>query len=333
MFSKKFRKRRFYSQGKTVLNQIVPNEHFTHYMLSKTGQVIFETTIDSGLGGEEVEIDVMNDLHINYFTKEDEANEELMLTKKCRTWNADGASVPAVIGGMDVAQFADQTVLAGDILDFMSDGTMKMTKKHIFDRDPNVLCAIGCHDFSRQVQTGVADKDPSEVRVGILNDFWIHDVHYASRDVKNKVICVVLDNSLGKYADGNAEKLKADVERARKENKIILIFQHEPVCTGVPSDESLAPYYDAYRGNRNYYNGDLVFSKAKEMTGEDKEIYEIMKNSTDVIRGIFCGHFHSLFYNEITFETEDGIKTIPQYTCVGNTYFGFKGVVTRIFVK
>ena len=333
MVSKESRKKRFYAQGKMALNQIVPNEHFIHYMLPKTGQVIFETTIDSGLGGEEVEIDVMNDLHINYFTKEDEANEELMLTKKCRIWNADGASVPAVIGGMDVAQFADQTVLAGDILDFMSCGTMKMVKKHIFDRDPNVLGAIGCHDFARNVQTGMEDKEPSSVRAGILNDFWIHDIHYTARDVKNKVICVVLDNSLGTYYEGNAQKLKKEVERARKENKIILIFQHEPASTGVESDKDLAPYYDAYMGKRNYYDGELVFSKAKEMTDEDKEMYDVLKESTDVIKGIFCGHFHSLFYNELTFETKEGIKTIPQYTCVGNTYFGFKGVVTRVFVK
>ncbi len=333
MFNKEAKKKKFYSQGKMALNQITPNEHYTHYMLPKTGQVIFETTIDSGLGGEEVEIAVANDIHINYFTKKDESNEELMLTKKCRAYNADGAAVPSVIGAMDVGEFADQMVLAGDILDFMSDGTMQHTKKYIFDRNPNVLAAVGSHDFSRQVQTGVRDKTSSEYRMGLLNDFWIHDIHYTARDIKNKVICVVLDNSLGTYYKGNAEKLKAEVERARKENKIILLFQHEPCSTGVPSDECIAPYYDAYNGKRNFYSGPLVFSKAREMKEEDIKMYEVLKESTDVIRGIFCGHFHSLFYTEVTFETEDGIKTIPQYTCVGNTYFGFKGVVTRVFVK
>ena len=330
---KQLRKKIFYSQGKMPLNQITPNPYYTHYMLPKTGQAIFETTINTDLGGETVEIAVANDIHINYFTKEDESNEELMLTKKCRAYNADGAAVPSVIGAMDVGEFADQMVLAGDILDFMSAGTMEHTKKYIFDRNPGVLGAVGSHDFSRQVQTGVRDKTSSEYRMGLLNDFWIHDIHYTAKDIKNKVICVILDNSLGTYYKGNAEKLKAEVERARKENKIILLFQHEPVSTGRPTDEVVDPYYDAYNGKRNFYSGPLVFSKAKEMKEEDKLMYEVLKESTDVIKGIFCGHLHSLFYTELTFETEEGKKVIPQYTCVGNTYFGYRGVVTRVFIK
>ena len=333
MFCKNAKKKRFYSQGKTVLNQIAANDKFDHYMLTKTWQTIFEVNIDSGLGGEEVEIDLMNDMHINYFTKEDETNEDLMVTKRCRWWNADGSCIPAVIGAMDVAQFADQTVIAGDTLDFLSCGTMKMMKKYIFDRDPNVLCAVGSHEFSWHVQTGQVEKTPYSEREQIVKDFWIHDIHYESRDVKDKVICVAIDNSQGKYLDCEVEKLKADVERARKENKIILIFQHEPASTGNENEKKQPTLYEAYIPYANYYDGEFVFSKGREMTDADKAIYEIMKESTDVIKGIFCGHLHSLFYNEVTFETEEGIKTIPQYTCVGNTYFAYKGVVTRIFVK
>ena len=81
--------------------------------------------------------------------------------------------------------------------------------------------------------------------------------------------------------------------------KYILIFQHEPVSTGVPTDESVNPYYDAYNGKRNFYSGPLVFSKAREMKEEDKLMYEVLKESTDVIKGIFCGHFHSLFYQQL----------------------------------
>ncbi len=333
MFCKKTKKKKFYSQGKMLLSQMAPTDKFDHYMLKKTWQAIFEVNIDSGLGGEEVEIAMMNDMHINAFTKEDEKNEDLMRTKACRSWNAEGSSIPSIIGAMDVAQYADQTVIAGDTLDFLSEGTMAIMKKYIFDRDPNVLCAVGSHEFSHLVQCGGIEKMPFDERKKIVQDFWIHDIHYVSKDVKDKVICVILDNAHGHYLDCEVEKLKADVERARKENKIILIFQHEPCSTGVESQQKQPTLYEAYIPRANFYDGNFIFSKGKEMTDADKAIYEIYKNSTDVIKGIFCGHLHSLFYNEITFETEDGIKTIPQYTCVGNTYFAYHGVVTRIFVK
>ena len=333
MFCKEFRKKRFYSQGKMLLSQMASTDKLDHYMLPKTMQAIFEVRIDSGLGGEEVEIAMMNDMHINAFTKEDEKNEDLMRTKACRSWNAEGSSIPSIKGAMDVAQFADQTVIAGDTLDFLSEGTKKIMKKYVFDRDPNVLCAVGSHEFSHLVQCGGVEKVPYAERRKEVQDFWIHDIAYATKDVKDKVICVILDNAHGHYLDCEVEKLQADIDRARKENKIILIFQHEPVSTGNPEQQKQPTLYEAYVPKANYYDGEFIFSKNKEMTEADKAIYEIMKNSTDVIKGIFCGHLHSLFYNEVMFETEDGVKIIPQYTCIGNTYFAYKGVVTRIFVK
>ena len=46
-----------------------------------------------------------------------------------------------------------------------------------------------------------------------------------------------------------------------------------------------------------------------------------MTHNADVIRGIFCGHWHSDFYTEILAETPDGKKTvIPQYVLTGNMY-------------
>lgn len=52
-----------------------------------------------------------------------------MLTKKCRAYNADGVAVSSVIGAIDVGGFADQLVLAGDFLDFMSLLKQKKAKK------------------------------------------------------------------------------------------------------------------------------------------------------------------------------------------------------------
>lgn len=330
--TKKELRDQFYMQERIPMAQMQPNDVFTHYKL-KTGQVIFETYIDSGLGGEEVEINMMNDMHINYISAEDEDDDEVMLTKKCRWFCANGASLRAVDGAMDVAQYADQTVLAGDTMDFLCKGNLEMVKKHIFDRDPSVLAPIGIHELGKNVQTGKHDRIPLEERFKIVQSHWIHDLLYETRDHKDKVICVAIDNSRSYYLKGVAARLQADVERARKENKIILMFQHEPLATGVPADAVSHPLYDAYRGDRNFYDGVSIFSKNKPMKPGDEEMYEVLKNGTDVIRGIFCGHYHSLFYHEIHFDTDEGVKTIPQYTCVGNTYFGMDGVVTRIIVR
>lgn len=321
---------KFYEQGILEINQIQPNDHFRNYRMKDTEQVIFEVNIDSGLGGEEVNIAMMNDMHINYCDEVDETDEEVMYTKARRWWNANGSSIVPVDNAMDAAQYFDQTVIAGDTMDLLAHGTMELTKKHVFDRDPNVLIPVGSHEFSKQVGTGVSDKMTLDERREIVRKFWIHDIHYATKDVKDKVICVGVDNSAGYYYDGVAEKLQAEVERARKENKIILLFQHEPLSTGVPEDEKCRALYAAYMDVSNFYDKDLIYSKKKPLKHDDEKMYEVLKNSTDVIKGVFAGHLHSLFYNEINF---DNGKRLPQYTCVGNTYFGYAGVITRIIVK
>ena len=324
-----FRKE-FFAQETLELNQIIPNEAYTHYKMKDSGQVLFETVVDSGLGGEDVEIAFMTDMHINTFNKEDEEDWELMLTKQHRWWNKNGSSIGALDGALKAAQFADISIIGGDTLDFLSRGNMDVVKEHIFDRYPEILMVLGSHELSKHVETGQPDTLSIEDRRNILRNFWIHNMHFEARDVKDKVICVGLDNSMSYYYDGNAALLQEQVDRARKENKIILLFQHEPLSTGVEKDANCRALYSAYMSVANFYDKSLIYAKNRPLKHDDAAMYEVLKNSTDVIKGIFCGHMHSLFYNEIEF---DNGKKLPQYTCVGNTYFGYEGVVTRIIVK
>ncbi len=298
----------------------------------KSGQKITEVIIETDLGGQDVEIGVFTDVHFNFCNEQDLLDEELAGTFEKRTWNAGGASVVAAKKAQDITVNMDQTVIMGDILDYMSTGARDLTVEHIFSRNPNALCCIGGHDYTKQMQTDLPDKLPVENRLAFLKEFWPNDIHYDTKDVKNKVICVQLDNSAGHYLDLQVEKLKNDIQRAKNENKIILIFQHEPLSTGNPKDEALHayPHMAASGSPRNLYSGDAIFSVNMEMTEADKKIYDLLKENTEVIKAIFAGHIHGVYYADINF---DNGKTIPQYVFTSNCYGQYCGIVGRVTVK
>lgn len=57
-------------------------------------------------------------------------------------------------------------------------------------------------------------------------------------------------------------------------------------------------------------------------------LYGLITESADVIKGVFCGHQHNIFYTEIT--AKNGF--IPQYTLTANPYFK-NGTLAKIIVK
>lgn len=326
----------FLSQERDYAQDIKDNGVFCAYRLKKTGQAIIEYVVESGLGGEEVDIAQITDMHLNYCNKEDESDPEIMHTKECRKWVSDGFCAKPIEKAMDAAEYFDQTVITGDTLDYLSRGALELTKKLIFDRDPNVLVAMGGHDYSKNVETGLPDKLSFSEREQILKNAWIHDIHYASRVVKNKVIAVAIDNGPGHYHPDAISKLKADIEKARKEHMIILLFEHEPICTGDKKDEHVPAIWVQYNFSGNFYS-DYVCCSEEMSNDTDRAVYKLICENADVIKGVFCGHYHSVFYTEIhgSFTDENGVHEalIPQFATAGNTYFGSGGVVTRIIVK
>ena len=49
------------------------------------------------------------------------------------------------------------------------------------------------------------------------------------------------------------------------------------------------------------------------------KVYDLIVNSGDVIKGVFCGHNHNNIYTEIMATSPDGGNVkIPQYTVSGN---------------
>ena len=82
------------------------------------------------------------------------------------------------------------------------------------------------------------------------------------------------------------------------------------------------------------YNGTVGSGNMDEATAQ---VYELITQNVDVIKGIFCGHFHSMFYNEVKATYTDGSgvhdAVIPQLIAPGNAYLGHAGRVVRIIVK
>ncbi len=326
----------YFGQKHLEVEGFFPDMGYEAYVLGETGQIVFECTVNSGVPGDTVEIAQITDVHFNYCNKEDETDAEVMYTKECRKFMANGASVYPCDRAMEAAEFLDQTVVTGDILDYSTKGAAELAKKHIFNVDKNVICTVGGHDITKQMQTGRPDKLSAEELNNILKEFWPHDIFYKSKEV-GKVIVVGLHNGNNHYYDCQVEQLKLDIEKARKANKIVLIFQHEPLATRRPEDNN----YPAIMGFDphfiNFYDEPWCQCSVKHKSNAaDLAIYDLITKNADVVKGIFAGHCHSLIYIDMpaSYTDESGTHSaiIPQYILAGNPYRNV-GILGRIIVK
>lgn len=317
--------------GRTKGNPKVYNgsaDDLDTYVYGNVGDVFIRETVIEGRkpGTDPVEIVQISDTHFNLVNEYDlsEANPAVMSTKIYRTWLANGASQPNAIRAMEYARYADQTVVTGDILDYLSYGCKELTIKNLFRKDTDIMACLGGHDVTRVMQGKVSDPSSYESRIEWLRKFWPHDVYYSSKVVKDKVMCVALDNGMGKYFEEQATKLAADIEKARREGLVILIFEHEPLCTHNPEDHEIHPFLSyAADGLTNSFDNDCI---GKDGTsGATLAVYNLIRNNADVVRGVFCGHYHGDYITHIlgSYTDEAGNKvekTIPQYVLTANAY-------------
>ena len=326
----------FYSQPREAVPDCGECEALKVYRLAYTGQYIIEIEIESGLGGETVEIDQITDVHFNYVSIDDENDHEVMGTREKRVWLGEGESVKSAIRAMDVATLSDQVVITGDTLDYLSKGTMMLTKRHILDRDPTVMMALGGHELTKQMQTGLPNETSLEERLAILEKFWPHDMHYYSREIGGKVIAVCLDNSRSCFLECQIGKLEGDIKRAREEGKRILIFMHEPISTRDYCGAIPTLWYATGAHEEFDFCGETTIGSKQDDEATER-VYSLITENADVIKGLFCGHRHSIFFNYVKATYRDGetVKdtVIPQLTAPGNPYLDHAGRVVRIIVK
>ncbi len=315
------------------------------------GLKVREVVIDSGNEGEAVEIVHFADPHLNYINKKDIEIGDIntLSTYRGRAWLRDGSSVPKIAAAMEYASFFDQTVITGDIMDYFSFGCVDITKKMILDQDENVLMAVGNHEPAELMQSdtpGLSERYTLAEKYAMLSDFWPHDLLYTSRiltdDAGNeKVMLVVLDNQRDRYWAEQYEPFAADIALAREKNIPILVFQHDPICTYNPNETKVRWFYEpgdySESGNHDF---SARFAGSDETDIDTMEVYNLIVQNSDVIKGVFCGHWHNHMYTEIYARDDSGnfLKDengdqviIPQYVVTSNAYG--KGNVIKITVE
>ena len=329
----------FFSQPKEKFECTNPDEHYNVYKLASTGQIISDVVIDSGLGLETpFTIGAVADLHFNVCNNDDREDEELACTEKCRYWPEKLKWFAPAVKALEACDFCDATVILGDILDYMSQGSADVVKREILKKHPDAMMVVGGHDYTKQMQTGIKDQTPLEERLDFIRSFWPNDIHYHSKDLGDKIIAVLLDNSQSKYLHCQTDKLAADIKRAKEENKIVLIFQHEPIITNDP-EQTYVKAVIANSGARDWVdmgvNPTIVGGplRSEEAT---PEVYDLITKNADVVKAVFAGHWHSQFFANIVASYEKDTETvktvIPQYVISGNPYYHC-GIVNRITVK
>ncbi len=307
------------------------------YKLDSMGVYVHEMKIKGVTSNvNKTEIIHITDVHLNAVNTDDENDEEVMYTRQCRHWNADGESIDTLKKAMGYAGKYDCTVITGDTMDYLSCGAMELMQKYIWDVDPECIVTLGGHDLTKQMETGMEDKLPLEERQSILEKFWKHDMYYYSKIINDNVMIIQLDNGCRKYWDFQIPKLQRDLETARENGYTVLIFQHEPISTGKEEDVQCKSYYvwDNCVGVRNFYDkcvGYEPISDEATMT-----VYNLITQNADIVRGVFCGHYHTCFNTEIkgSYTDSEGnlhSKNIPQRMLECNVYGGL-GHVLKIEV-
>ncbi len=340
----KAEKQWFFSQPKEEFNPKAPmiykpDPHYNIYRLKSTRQLISEVNLDFGLGLDEpYVIGAAADLHFNVCNQKDREDEELVFTEKCRIWPENLKWAPPAIRILDACDYCDSAVIIGDIIDYLSDGALNFAKNNVFKKYPEFMVALGGHDYTKQMQTGKNDVLPLEERLDMLRAVWPHDIHYYSRELGGKIIAVILDNSQSKYLACEVEPFKADIEKARREGKIILVFQHEPLISNNPKEELV----EAVIGNSGAKQAiDIGINQTivgGSLRNEDAtpEMYSLITKNSDVVKAIFTGHWHSQFYSEVVSSYEKDGKVVetltPQYVISGNPYHE-AGAMAKIVIK
>lgn len=295
-------------------------------------ETVREFLFKTDKGGKSVTVGQITDIHINTVNDADMLDEEIANTSVCRKWGAGGAHIPAFYSSLEYCRDFDRVVLTGDILDFYSSAGAAVTAE-VFEKYKNIRACVGGHDLTLEMETGNKNQRPLAERYKLLEKFWCNDVHYYSETLEDKVTIVVIDNNTELWMEEKEmfcreqyEKLLLDIESARENGRIILMFMHEAVYSG--RKETVKDIHD----------GRTLALRAvlpKEGTFSRKT-YDLITSSSDVIRGVFFGHEHSDFDYEINAGYLENGKyekqSIPAHCLTSNAY-GDGGHIVKITVE
>ena len=292
-----------------------------------------EFTVKAGNTGHSISVIQLTDLHIGYCNDEDLNNPTLASTDEYRRW----PGLSRVLSNLDQtlnyadSQNPDQIVITGDALDYLSMGGLKLLWELVWNRYPGkVLITPGNHEQVQKMQGTVPESLTPEERYQLLRDNWGHDLLYTSRVLRDKVMVIQMDNGLNDRDEvaqphsGNlfhpeqVELLKRDLELAKKNRYVVLLFFHEAIGTGDPADRAVqATYVPANSGVGSEWN---LYENVAAGTNHDSAastaVWQLICENSDNIAAVFAGHVHADYYSEIKGKT----RNIPQLLLTGLAY-------------
>ena len=303
--------------GNTLLPPVTPNR--VSYKTLPSLIVRRDLTIKAGIG-ETVVISQLTDVHLSYYNEEDLKDPVLKEAYELFDWRKDNANLENFQRTLSAAaKDSDLIVVTGDLYNYYSQGNMETLKEHLFDKYSNAIATLGNHDVDRQPDNCTLEDPVSydELRATIAAG-WGNDITYVSQIIKDKVMVIALDNGSSHFFAEQVPLLTADLQNARENGYVVLIFYHIPLLTGDPDDNNMK--CDSKYGNSGWSFGTEVGHNmiGKYSIGADKEIYDLITNNGDIIYGAFCGHVHGDYYTEIRAKTAAGEDVrIPQYAIQG----------------
>lgn len=350
-----------------AFNVSLANKNTVRYLkVLNNGVRLTETKIASLKNtsvGEPVKIAFFSDTHfVGELTEQDKTKQHLVDLYELRknTFRNTVRSTPASLAFGDLF---DRTVIGGDLFDFYSEGNINLFKSTVTDNYPNVLTLLGNHEGSEgfseitpELPTALSDiyADLNE-RVfgygaiktkGTINSLEqaeeYNDIYLAHNLVKDsfgneKALLLMMDNQNYTYqfSDFHYERLEFYIDYAKDKQIPVLIFQHTPLCTG-RTTEIVSPYDIIVNGNGKGENWGTSASTAlagapyhDSRNPMTTQVYDLIVNNADVVKGIFCGHVHNNIYTEIVAKTSAGADTvIPQYTIAGNYFYSNINLIT-----
>lgn len=312
-------------------------------MMFETSKLEYPTTLANGLKtrdftiragetGHSVTVVQLTDLHIGYCNDEDLKNPTLASTDEHRRW----PGLSRVLSNLDEtlsyadSQNPDQLVVTGDALDYLSMGGLNLLRELVWNRYPGkVLVTPGNHELVQKMQGEVAESLTPEERYTMLRENWAHDPIYTSRVLRDKVMVIQMDNGLNDRDEvaqphsGNlfhaeqVELLKKDLELAKKNRYVVLLFFHEAIGTGDPTDKVVNA---TYTPDSSVHPTQNLYENVAAGTNHDSEasaaIWNLICENSDNIAAVFAGHLHGDFYSEIRGKT----RNIPQILLTGMAY-------------
>lgn len=289
----------------------------TIYQLTN-GMKVREVVIDSEKAGEAIEIMHLSDLHLGYMNAYDfaDAYPTLLATYNLRTGKDNqgkNAANDRIV--LEYARAADQLVVTGDTLDYLSKGAAELTYREIWDKFPNALMALGNHEISQIVSKTVNETLNQQQIYEKIQNIWKSEYLYSKKLLADKILIIQLHNAANEFYAEQYARLLDDLTEARSKGYKVLLFMHEPLVTGNAADTNVKPLWTGDKAEYNFYTASPysnVYPSKNENTGK---VYNLITDNADIVAGVFNGHIHTSFYTEIKGTGTNGTNyVIPQYT-------------------